>query len=124
MINTRSFFEGEKCQEQFSAGEFVFRRGDSGEVAYVLLDGEIDLYNGEILITTFVPGDIFGEMALIEKCERSGDAKAKSDCRLAVLDQMRFLYLVQQTPRFALHMMSLLSDRLRRTTDLMAQQSA
>jgi CRP-like cAMP-binding protein len=123
MINTRNMFEGERVQESFSAGEFVFRKGEMGEAAYVLLDGEVELYAGNTLITTFESGDIFGEMALIEKCERSADARAKSDCRLAVLDQKRFLFLVQQTPRFALHMMSLFSDRLRKATERIVSQS-
>jgi CRP/FNR family transcriptional regulator, cyclic AMP receptor protein len=60
------------------------------------------------------PGDIVGEMALIDAKSRSATAQAKSDCRLAPVDERRFLFLVHEHPLFALHVMRVLADRLRR----------
>jgi len=53
------------------------------------------------------------EMALIDARERSATAIAKSDCRLAPVDQKRFLFMVQQTPFFSLDVMRVLVRRLR-----------
>ena len=55
-----------------------------------------------------------GEMALIDHGPRSATVTASTDCTLAEIDEKRFLFLVQQTPMFALSVMRLLSQRLRR----------
>jgi len=57
---------------------------------------------------------IAGEMALIDSSARSANAIAKSDFKLAPIDKKQFLYRVEQTPCFALHVMKVLADRLRR----------
>jgi len=61
-----------------------------------------------------LPLAVFGEMALIDGLQRSATARAASDCRLAVIDKKRFLRLVELTPYFALHMMQVITARLRR----------
>ena len=53
-------------------------------------------------------------MALIEKERRTATAVAKTDAKIVSVDERRFLFLIQQTPNFALHVMRVLSDRLRR----------
>ena len=62
-------------------------------------------------------GGVFGEMAIIDQEPRSATAKAKSNCKLALVNQKRFTLLVQQTPFFALQIMHILADRLRRNTN-------
>jgi CRP-like cAMP-binding protein len=59
-------------------------------------------------------GGVFGEMALIDTGTRSATAIAKTDCRLVPINERRFQFLVQQTPNFALQLMRIIADRLRR----------
>ncbi|HYB54158.1 MAG TPA: cyclic nucleotide-binding protein, partial [Thermoanaerobaculia bacterium] len=59
--------------------------------------------------------------ALIGKDRRVGTAVAKTDAKLVAVDERRFLFLVQQTPNFSLHMMRVLSERLRRMDALLAK---
>jgi CRP-like cAMP-binding protein len=66
------------------------------------------------VIERVLPVTVFGEMALIDALPRSATARAASDRSLAVVDQQRFLRLVELTPYFALHMMQLITARLRR----------
>jgi CRP-like cAMP-binding protein len=81
---------------------------------YVVLDGEVELrVQGEVLEVAG-PGDIVGEMALIDAKPRSATVRAISDCRLAPVDERRFLFMVHETPFFALHVMRVLADRLHR----------
>jgi CRP/FNR family cyclic AMP-dependent transcriptional regulator len=56
-----------------------------------------------------------GEMALIDSKARSATAVAISDCRLAPVNEKRFLFMVQETPFFALHVMRSLTDKIRLT---------
>ncbi|HEU5100134.1 MAG TPA: Crp/Fnr family transcriptional regulator [Roseiflexaceae bacterium] len=60
------------------------------------------------------PGGIVGEMALIDDRPRSATAVAATDCRLVPIDERRFTFLVQQTPMFALAVMRVMAERLRR----------
>jgi CRP-like cAMP-binding protein len=64
-------------------------------------------------------GGIFGEMALIDHRERSADVIAKTDVRVAAIDQKRFLYLVRNHPFFAIEVMKVMTDRLRRFDDML-----
>lgn len=76
---------------------------------------------GGQVVETVEKGGLFGEMALIEKENRVATAVAKTDCRVVAVDETRFLFLVQQTPNFALHVMRVLSDRLRRMDERLRQ---
>ena len=100
----------------FRAGELIFSEGEPGEHMYAVLEGEVAIRKGERVLEVVGSGSVFGEMALIDRMPRSAAAIAKSDCRVAAVDQSRFMLLVQQTPFFALQMMQVLSDRLRRNT--------
>jgi CRP-like cAMP-binding protein len=96
------------------AGDTIFSEGDAGEFAFVVTDGEIELsLAGESLETVGV-GGIFGEMALIDHSMRSATARAKSDAKVVPIDQKRFLYLLQNTPFFAVEVMHVMANRLRR----------
>jgi CRP-like cAMP-binding protein len=99
----------------FAAGQTIFSEGDAGEVMYVVKEGEVEIRRGERVIETHGPGNIFGEMAIIEDAPRSADAVAKTDVELVPINQRRFMYLVQQTPYFAIQMMEVMSARLRRS---------
>jgi CRP-like cAMP-binding protein len=58
---------------------------------------------------------IFGEMALIDDAPRSATAVAKTDVELVPISEKQFLFLVSQTPFFALKVMRVLARRLRAT---------
>jgi CRP-like cAMP-binding protein len=68
------------------------------------------------VVERVLPVAVFGEMALIDQRLRSATARASVDCSLAVIDKKRFLRLVELTPHFALHMMQVISERLRRAS--------
>ena len=98
----------------YAAGQAIFTEGEPGKVMYVVKEGDVDIVIGNTVIDTLQPGGIFGEMALIDQQPRSASAIAKTDCKLIRVDEKRFTYLVQQTPRFALELLRLIAGRLRR----------
>ncbi len=107
-------FENTKDYKTYSAGETIFEQGDPGDVMYVVLEGEVDIKTKDELLDHLSQGHIFGEMAIIDKQPRSASAVAIADCRVAPIDQKRFAFLVQQNPYFAIQVMSVMADRLRR----------
>ncbi len=96
------------------AGETIFRAYDMGAEMYVVLEGEVDLAIGPNVVETLGPGEPFGEMALIDQAPRVATATAKTRCTLAVLSEKRFLFMVQTAPHFALQIMKVMADRLRK----------
>lgn len=103
-------------QRPFTAGQIIFRQGEPGDYMYIIADGQVDLSVDEQHLVTIGPGGIFGEMALIDNHPRSATATARDDCLLVIIDRAHFLTLVQKTPLFALQVMRVMAERLRRTT--------
>lgn len=98
----------------FAGGATIFRAGDSGDCMYAVVDGEVEIRLNDSVVERIAPGGVFGEMGLIDHKPRSATAVAASDCRLAVIGEKRFLRLVEQAPQFALQMMRVITERLRR----------
>jgi CRP-like cAMP-binding protein len=113
MITTEMFRRDENSLA-FPAGQTIFREGENGDSMYVVVEGEVNLVVHGTLVETVPAGGMFGEMALLAKEPRTATAIAGTDCKLTPIDSKRFMYLIQQTPYFALQMMQVMADRLRR----------
>ena len=111
---TLDLFRNETEGETFGAGKTIFSAGEPGNAMYVIIQGQVDLRIGDELVETLGPGEPFGEMALVDHSPRVATAVAKSDCKLVVIPEKRFLFMVQQTPHFSLQIMRVMADRLRR----------
>ena len=109
-----SLFSVEENPRICEAGETIFREYDMGAEMYVVLEGEVDLAIGPTGVETLGPGEPFGEMALIDQAPRTATATARTACRLAVIPEKRFLFMVQTAPQFALQIMKVMADRLRK----------
>jgi CRP-like cAMP-binding protein len=107
-------FADETDPRACKAGEVIFRTFDMGAEMYVVLEGEVNLMIDSRVLETIGPGDPFGEMALIDQTPRTATAVARIACKLAVISEKRFLFMVQTTPDFALYIMKVMADRLRK----------
>ena len=112
-MGTLHLFRNEPDVIVVAAGEYIFRRGESAKVMYLIIEGEVDLMLGETVVEVAKEGSFIGEMALIEDEPRSASARARGDCRVFPIDEARFQLLVKETPFFALQMMKTLARRLR-----------
>ena len=97
----------------FKQGEIIFREGDPATELYVVKSGKVDITSGNRLLATIGENGIFGEMALIDKEPRSATVTAASDVEVVPVGEKQFLFLVSQTPFFALKVMRVLASRLR-----------
>jgi len=100
--------------ESAKAGQFIFKQGDTGETLYCVRAGTVHLMVGDTIVEIVEPGGIFGEVALVDSNPRSASALAATDCEIVPINRERFRYLVKNTPDFALEVMSLMAQRLRR----------
>ena len=99
---------------RYAAGDVIFAEGDKGEAMFVVRTGEVTIERGGRVMETLSGGGVFGEMALIDGSPRSATVRAKTDCEVAPINEKTFLFLVHETPFFAIAVMRTLADRLRR----------
>jgi CRP-like cAMP-binding protein len=99
-----------------STGTVIFQEGDPGAEMFGVVDGEVELRGAGGLLRRLGPHEVFGEMALVDDSPRSATAVAVADTTLAVVDRHRFLFLIQETPMFALEVMAVMADRIRQRT--------
>jgi CRP/FNR family cyclic AMP-dependent transcriptional regulator len=99
--------------KEFKAGEVIFKEGDAGTEFFVIQSGKVDVRLGNRQLGTLGDNDIFGEMALIDTAPRSATVVAATDVKIVPVGEKQFLFLVSQTPHFALNVMRTLARRLR-----------
>jgi CRP/FNR family cyclic AMP-dependent transcriptional regulator len=100
----------------FDAGTIIFDEGDPAGVMYAVVEGSVAIEVDGRVVETAGPGAIFGEMALVDHEPRSARAVAVTPCKLSCIDERRFMFLVQETPLFALQVMRVFAERLRRSS--------
>lgn len=103
-------------------GETLFERGDRGDALFIIEAGQIQIVtfdqNGtELLLNTMSPGEIVGELALLDGKPRSATARAVGECSLYRLKQESFIKLIYQSSHLDEYLIRLLSARVRYSTE-------
>jgi len=110
---TNSLFLNAPDHRTVPAGEVVYREGDVGSHMYGIVSGAIELRKGSVVVSILGPDDVFGERALVDHLPRNVTAVAVAETALADIDRKTFLFLVHESPTFALGIMGALASRLR-----------
>jgi uncharacterized membrane protein len=108
-------------------GTLLFRQGDAGDAMYLIEAGRVRVYvvdvgGEEVTLAELARGDFFGEMAIIEGKPRTANARVTEDARLASLSREDFHAYVRRHAEVALAMVGAISERLRRTDDLLRRR--
>jgi CRP/FNR family transcriptional regulator, cyclic AMP receptor protein len=101
-------------------GEMIRRRGDPGTGMVIIVSGRVRISlvsedGREVTLTVLGPGEVLGEMTLLDGGECSADATAQEDCVLLALERTQFLRLLRSNSDLCLHLMAVLCQRLRRS---------
>jgi CRP/FNR family cyclic AMP-dependent transcriptional regulator len=112
-LKVRGVITKDATIREVPAGGVIFAEGDDGEEMFGVVEGEVEVRTHNGHTTRLGPDDTFGELAIVDSAPRSATATAVVDTKLAVIDRRRFLFLVHETPMFALQVMSNLGERLR-----------
>jgi signal transduction histidine kinase len=101
----------------FNEGDVVFREGDEAEACFLIQNGRVAVVMGDLDAPTAVlhrgPGDIIGEMALLEKRPRSASIVALEAVQMMRIEQDNFDDLLEVDPVVTKNLLSMLSYRLR-----------
>jgi uncharacterized membrane protein len=110
-------------------GEMLFRAGDPGHAMYVVVKGEIEIFikdnlGQKITLTDARPGDVFGELAMLDEGPRTASTLAAQDTELLELDRDDILLLVKKKPEAALHMLGAVGAMTRKADMLLRTRVA
>ena len=108
-------FKPADATHEIPAGGFIFQAGEPSHHAFVLVEGQAEVLVSGRPVEQAEPGALLGEMGLIDNQPRSASVRAVTDCRLVAIDERRFTFLVQQHPFFALQVMRIMAERVRRS---------
>jgi CRP/FNR family transcriptional regulator, cyclic AMP receptor protein len=111
-------------ETQVAAGETLFHAGDPGDSLFIVHQGQVELFikdtaGQKIVLTIAEPGDMFGELAMLDYGSRTATALALTDCEVLVLDRDDLKLLFQRKPEAALHMLASLSSLTRKADELL-----
>jgi len=107
----------------YAAGQAIFSYGDPGQALYIVRSGEIEIFvkndQGEkIVLETSRPGDIFGEVSLLDDGPRTAWVSAIGDVEVLRLDRKHFEDYVRQHTPAALNLLSVAARRLRKADEV------
>jgi len=110
-----------KQEKKFRTGEIIFHRGDEGEFAFIVDEGRVEIYieeNGQCIPVSFLgPGEIFGEMAIIDDSRRSASARAYTDCTLSLVSKHQLSERVESADSVVRMLINILLNRNRVSID-------
>jgi CRP-like cAMP-binding protein len=112
---------------RFAPGELIVQQGDPADAVYIVTEGEaeVELRDGQgrdILLATMGRHSLFGETAVLSKGRRTASVRAKGPVTTFKISANVFLDLVRQTPEISMQVMTVLAQRLERSSALLQQQ--
>lgn len=109
-------------RRSYRRGEALFHQGDPGDALYVLVDGSVAVVvtsesGDRMVLTTLVPPDVLGEIALLDGGSRSASAEAVEETTALVLSRAAFLGLMRDHPPFVEQLLRSLGKLVRRLSE-------
>lgn len=108
-------------RRRVAQGSTIFAKGDPGATLMAVLSGSVRISvsggdGRETVLNIIKPGQMFGEIALLDGRARTADAAAMTDCELLAIDRRDFIPLLRRDPDLLLELIETLCARIRRTS--------
>ena len=120
-----SLLEEGSSQFRLAEGEVLLREGTPSGSLYVILEGEFEILkraeNRDVLLAVRGPGEVIGEMSLLDQTPRSATVRAACASLILEIDQEAFRHLVAASPSAALSILRTVTSRLRNTESMLRQ---
>lgn len=94
-------------------GSLIVDQGQTGREAFVILSGDVNIKRNGRKIASLGAGDVVGELSLLDHGPRTATAVCATDCTLLVIDQRRFIGVLEDVPSIAHKLMGALASRIR-----------
>lgn len=109
-------------RRSYGRGESIFLKGDPGNAMMAVLSGRVQIctYSSdgrEVVLNVILPGEVFGEIALIDGGERTADAFAMETTELLILSRRDFLPYLESNPKVCVKLLEMMCLRIRWTSE-------
>lgn len=99
------------------AGDVLVRQGGRGDEVFVVVNGRATVFRNDAWVADLGPGDLIGEISLLDGAPRTATVIAQTDVELLVLDRRAFDRLVVEVPFVARRLLTAIAERLRNVSD-------
>jgi CRP/FNR family transcriptional regulator, cyclic AMP receptor protein len=108
-------------ERRYHRGQMIFQRGDNGSSLMAVLRGRVRISSvsgegKEVTLNVISPGEIFGELALLDGKPRSNDAAATEDTLLLIVERRHFIPFLAKNADLSQRLLAVLCEKLRRTS--------
>ncbi|WP_417708764.1 Crp/Fnr family transcriptional regulator [Roseibium aggregatum] len=112
--------------KRYTAGDAIFEMGTPGQSMMAIAEGSVRITMPtpsarDVTLSELHPGDIFGEIALLDGGERSANVRALTNCKLVVLERRSLLEVLNRDPALSIRLIELLCKRVRRSDERMME---
>ena len=116
------------AKRTYHKGTVIFSQGDEGDALFGVASGRVRISASasggrEVFLNIMEPGDTFGEIAVMDGLPRTANAIALDDSALLVIQRSDFLLFLEKEPRLAIHLLKLMCERLRWTSELVEESA-
>ena len=114
--DTMKVWKSDESNRVYKKDSMIFAEGEPGNELFIIQKGSVTIAkivdNKEVLLAVLKPGDIFGEMALLEAKPRAASAVAYEECTLLAVNQANFVQMIKTQPQLIARLTTLLADRI------------
>lgn len=116
------------ARRSYPKGAVIFAQGDEGDALFGVAAGRVRISASgaggqEVFLNIMEPGDTFGEIAVMDGLPRTANATALDHTTVIFVKRPDFLQLLEREPRLAIHLLKLLCERLRWTSELVEESA-
>ena len=115
-------------RRSYAKGAVIFAQGDEGDALFGVAAGRVRISASgaggqEVFLNIMEPGDTFGEIAVMDGLPRTAGATALDHATVICIKRPDFLQLLEREPQLAIHLLKLLCERLRWTSELVEESA-
>jgi CRP-like cAMP-binding protein len=111
--------------KMYQDGESIVRQGEVGDCMYVIQEGQVEVVveegDKEVRLMVLDTGELFGEMAIVERQVRMATVRALGQTRVLTIDQKNFLRRIHEDPSLAWNVVQTMSRRIRELAEEVAR---
>jgi len=112
-------------EQRYEPGEDIVRQGDTGVGAFIIRSGKVDVIQDrggkETKLSTLGPGEVFGEMALLDEFPRSATVRAVEPTTALGIQRWHFRGILESHPQIALALLPMLTRRIRNAEHMLPE---
>lgn len=107
--------------KEFDDGAQIIKQGDPGDCMFVVQQGQLEVLakgpEGDVVLAVLERGDVFGEMALFTKANRSATVRAKGKSRVLTIDKRGFFKRMHEDPTLAFQILKKMAQRIQKLNE-------